>query len=110
MEVKFLRDGTERVRPEKVNAALARLLPGMEPAKAGVLIQPHFGMPRLHPQEKLDAKQTASKPYAKHCHACVSAATYGTETRENIAHAVPRSFFERNKPSAEVANVSAFNG
>jgi hypothetical protein len=75
MEVKFLRDGTERVRPEKVNAALARLLPGMEPAKAGVLIQPHFGMPRLHPEEKLDAKQIVRNHYAKHCHAGISAAT-----------------------------------
>jgi hypothetical protein len=82
----------------------------VEPAKAGVLIQPHFGIPRLHPEEKLDAKQTVRKSCAKHCHAGIRAATYGTETSENIAYAVPRSFFERNKPSAEVANVSAFNG
>ncbi len=100
MGVKFLRDATEIARPEKVDAALARLLSGVEPAEAGVLIQPHFGMPMLHPEESLDAKQTASKPYAKHCHACVSAATYGTETSDNIAHAVSRRLFERNKPSA----------
>ena len=100
MGVKFLRDATEIVRPEKVDAALARLLPGVEPAKDGVLIQPHFGMPRLHPEESLDAKQIAKEPYAKHCHACVSAATYGTETSDNIAHAVSRRLFERNKPSA----------
>jgi hypothetical protein len=79
------------------DAALAKLPPGVDLAKAGslfigeagVLILPHVGMPQLYPVEKFGSKPIDKEPAANHYHAWVDAALNGTETSDNFEYAGP---------------------
>ena len=79
------------------DAALAKLPPGAELAKAGslfigeegVLMQPHVAMPQLYPVDKFGGKQIVKEPAANHYHAWVDAALNATETSDNFEYAGP---------------------